>query len=545
MNINLKNHFLPSGINVYAFVAALLIVGFAIIPLFFNFPYRVNIFLSWEGAYRMYLGQVPFKDFTLPMGYAYWLIPALFFKIFGPYLFTLVISQVFINILAGFSFYSILNSFRLNRGIVVLSVLVFCVSYSFFNFWPWYNHTVIVFQLTGTAFVLKYIFNQQHKWRILYLIPGCLFLFLSFFTKQDGGALAFMISFVLIGYLSFHEKSIKPVLYFLLFYGLFAALFIVPLLPYDFSYWFNHGQPPHYSRVSLLDFAKEIFGASPWEKFYLFIIGLILLQKVNNFRSFIANKREVVFLLLTLGIIVEALIFQVTSYVPPGNNIFFHSFAIAYILSNLNFNLSFERPLTLIITSLFILLWWSGVYWKYLERIASRILPETHLAEDSNVVSKNSWTNTQKDSSQMAAGPWIFSDLKAFERIYMPAATVEGIRRFMAHPIVKSKNDAPQILNLTELTPLAYEAGFALPAGKDQPLWYHQGVSIFQPQVDKICDKIKNQEYDMVLYEFLAGLNNFYAFQIRDCLKEYYLQADEFPAPRSDGYSPIEVYVRK
>ena len=74
-------------------LGTMLIIGFAVIPLLVNLPYRINIFLSWEGAYRLYLGQVPFKDFTLPLGYAFWLVPALFFTLFGPSLHTLVIAS--------------------------------------------------------------------------------------------------------------------------------------------------------------------------------------------------------------------------------------------------------------------------------------------------------------------------------------------------------------------------------------------------------------------------------------------------------------------
>ncbi len=66
------------------------IVLLAVFPAFGTFPYRINIFLSYEGAYRMYLGQFPFRDFGLPMGYMYWVIPAVFFKIFGPYMMSLV-----------------------------------------------------------------------------------------------------------------------------------------------------------------------------------------------------------------------------------------------------------------------------------------------------------------------------------------------------------------------------------------------------------------------------------------------------------------------
>ncbi|MEO8712078.1 MAG: hypothetical protein ABI405_08160 [Parafilimonas sp.] len=57
-----------------------IIIAFCFVPVFLSFPYRVNIFLSWEGAYRLYLGQIPYKDFGLPMGFTYWVVPAIFFK---------------------------------------------------------------------------------------------------------------------------------------------------------------------------------------------------------------------------------------------------------------------------------------------------------------------------------------------------------------------------------------------------------------------------------------------------------------------------------
>src|ERR1700761_3078032 len=94
-------------------IEILLIVLLAAVPLFTNFPFRINIFLSWEGAYRMSKGQLPFRDFGTPLGGMYWVIPAIFFKLFGPKLITLVKAQVFINILSGLAFRSILRSCRI------------------------------------------------------------------------------------------------------------------------------------------------------------------------------------------------------------------------------------------------------------------------------------------------------------------------------------------------------------------------------------------------------------------------------------------------
>ncbi|MBS1737526.1 MAG: hypothetical protein JSS98_13105, partial [Bacteroidetes bacterium] len=81
-----------------AILEIIVILAFAIVPLLFTMPYRVNIFLSWEGAYRMSNGQIPFRDFGIPLGGMYWTIPAIFFKIFGSQMITLIKAQVFINI---------------------------------------------------------------------------------------------------------------------------------------------------------------------------------------------------------------------------------------------------------------------------------------------------------------------------------------------------------------------------------------------------------------------------------------------------------------
>ena len=112
----------------------LTILVLACVPLFITFPYRVNIFLSWEGAYRMSQGQIPFRDFGIPMGGMYWVVPAIFFKIFGAEMFSLIKAQVFINVISGLAFRAILKSLKIHPDLRVSAVILYCLSFSFFNF---------------------------------------------------------------------------------------------------------------------------------------------------------------------------------------------------------------------------------------------------------------------------------------------------------------------------------------------------------------------------------------------------------------------------
>src|SRR6188768_4514351 len=97
--------------RIFTAAEILLIIAVSVVPLFVTPTYRINIFLSWDGAFRLSEGQIPYKDFGLPMGFGYWLIPSLFFSIFGPAFTTLIKAQVLINIISGLAFRGILKLF--------------------------------------------------------------------------------------------------------------------------------------------------------------------------------------------------------------------------------------------------------------------------------------------------------------------------------------------------------------------------------------------------------------------------------------------------
>src|SRR6185437_12899622 len=374
-------------------IEVFIIVVLACVPLFIRLPYRVNIFLSWEGAYRMSEGQLPFRDFGVPLGGMYWVIPAIFFKLFGPAMITLVKAQVFINIVSGLAFRSILRSLSVNPGIRLASVLLFCLSYSFFNFWPWYNQSVIVFELVGLAFLLRGITGAGMAW----LAGAAFFIACSFLPKQDGGGLAFVVACWVLAVNGILQRSWKALAVFAGSFIVLLFLLILPFLSHGFGYWFNHGQAPHSSRVSPYDILNELFGYSQWIKFYLFVIVLLGVLRWRSLPALRSEKPGVLLAAVALGILGEAAVLQVTSYTPPDNNIFFHSFGFACVftlLAGLVPSLAERRGMVLVLSA-GIVLWWSGVWWNYGQRILARIMPPRENATVSptgeNVVNRDTY----------------------------------------------------------------------------------------------------------------------------------------------------------
>jgi hypothetical protein len=499
---------------------------FCLSPLLYNNPYRLNIFLSWEGAYRLYLGQVPFRDFALPMGYGYWVIPAIFFRIFGPYMYSLIIAQAFINVCGVLSFRALLKLMDVKPVVIVMSVVVFCFSYVSFNFWPWYNHLVIVLQLVAMYFAMLSIMRSGKLSEYLYPFVAAFFLWFSIFTKQDGGVLGSLIVGGMFVYNAVADKAWRKLIMFAASFVIIGLLLILPLLQHDFVYWFNYGQAPHDSRIHLMDFLNNIVGWAYWEKFFLLIATLLIIDKFYTVERFFWNKKQFLFAFVTLSILIEALIIQVTSDEPANGEAFFYAFGFAYCLDNLRLTFNLASLRYLVLTLALIVFWWTGIYWRNIKRV---------IANKPVIVEK--MEEKERHKYRLA------KEFKTMERLYLSESTLDGIHKIKALDVFRT-NKNPKVLNMSELTSLAYEIPFK--PLTDQPMWFHQGVSIFQKEVDEFCEKIRGKEYDVVIFETIPSSEviNFFPMDVKACLDQEYKHQFTFLAPRTPEHSFIDVYVR-
>jgi hypothetical protein len=523
-----------------------LIIITALIPLFFNYPYRINLFLAWEGAFRMAQGEIPYRDFGSPVGYGFWLLPALFFKIFGPYVYTLLIVQAFINCISGFAFRWFLKIFSVPSTTRFLPLLVYCLSYSMFNFWPWYNHFVFVLELLGICILCKDVLEQPSHRSVFKIIIASFLIALAFLTKQDTGGLAACIAIAILILDIVFERKIKTLLVFIGGYLVSLVVLIAPFLPYEFSYWFNMGQFPHNSRVDKFDIINEFLGASAFIKFYLLVIVFIIITKVNLILRWRNEKVYFLFALIILLILGQASVIQVTSYTPIDGNIYFHAFAFAFIVFHFSSQVDFSKVFNFSLVTLLICLWWSGVFWtRFLRERVQKVLVNNS-AKQKNVISKRTYLIGNDSTAAAGANSrskWIVSSIPSFKHIKIPEGTEEGIKRIFALP--ENRKTDVKILNMSELTPLAYDMGYKLETGSRYPLWFHKGVAFFDREVDMFCDKVTRQEYDIILFEDIPNVNQFYPYEVRDCIVQHYKLKFKFLAPRIPEISYIEVYTKK
>ena len=441
-------------------------------------------------------------------------------------MYSLIIAQVFINLVSVLALRSILKMLDVKPVIILLTVVVFCFSYVSKNFWPWYNHLVIVFEIVALYFLLLAILKTTGWKTWASLAFSAFFILFSIFTKQDGGALTLAISYGILTYDAWLERSFRKWLTFTGFFIFFCLIAILPLLSYDFAYWFNYGQAPHDSRLVLNDFFNHIVAWAYWEKFFLLIIVLIILDKIRDGSAFLQNKREFLFAFLCLAIMLEALVIQVTSDQPPYGEDFFYAFGFAFCFSHLRLTLDLNRLHYLGITLVLIVFWWTGIYWRNIQRLIAK-----------KPIAVANMENETRHQYRLA------KEFKTMEKLYLAEETIEGIKKIKNLDVVKNKKDL-KVLNMSELTSLAYELPFT--PLTNQPMWFHQTVSIFQKEVDEFCVKVKNKEYDLVLFESIPvkEVINFYPEDVKRCLMENYKHEFTFLAPRTPAESYIYVFTR-
>lgn len=187
------------------------------------FPFDQSI--VFDGAYRIVSGQVPYKDFVIPVGPMAFLLQAAFFKLFGVSYYSYILGAAVVNVIAAilavFIIRLLFPAQRLSSYAAGLLTAVW--------FYPPFGTPYI--EQTGFFFILIALFLVLLALRTAgnrLLTAGCgIFVFLSVISKQNVGIFMFPLYPLLLiaAYAPDFKKSTYACLNFLAGFAISLLLF--------------------------------------------------------------------------------------------------------------------------------------------------------------------------------------------------------------------------------------------------------------------------------------------------------------------------------
>jgi hypothetical protein len=439
--------------------------------------------ITFEGALRLYLGQIPYRDFGSPVGPFSFVIPALLFKLISPSWTVFMFAQQLINGVMLLLVNALLLRIGVREAMRWVSLGLFTALYLLLLTHPWYNST-------GTMLLLAASLCAMGSGRLRALGAGLLS-GLAILTKQDFGAVTVLIAgfMVALANLGSDFEKILPYWHYLrdprrlraaarsgVVFALATiapvALFVYATDPTQFAYWFNYGQAPHQHRgVTLNDLVGNTYG-----HLALLIAALALVR--NNFR------------LLIVSIFITAASVTRTTSGLGFTHYYFIAFLPLMIDECLRITIRF-KPLLLAL-----------IVYAGLRLISHPATDAYHVVEA--IIKRQPehfFFDYRLNSKLLVPVP---EDLHAFSpHTLMPQETIDAIRfikqKVRSRRAIASTPAPISVLNMTELTPIYAELGVEPP--RQWPLWFHTRVSLFPQQISDLTLTLAGNEYDFVLLQ--------------------------------------------
>ncbi|MFH1269862.1 MAG: hypothetical protein ABIH75_02230 [Candidatus Omnitrophota bacterium] len=191
--------------------------------------------IVFDGGYRILSGQVPYKDFVMPVGPVTFWIQAIFFKILGVSYFSYIFTAAFINTLSVISAIIIIRLLFPSQRLLSYAAGLLTATWFSPPFGTlWVEQASFFFSFLAIAALL---FTQLSRGNypvingLLLLLSGS-FAWLSILCKQNAGLYILPLYFLLL--IAARMPDLKSALYGSF---IFSAGFIVSLLLFVFWLW--------------------------------------------------------------------------------------------------------------------------------------------------------------------------------------------------------------------------------------------------------------------------------------------------------------------
>lgn len=156
-----------------------------------------------ENAYRIYIGQVPYKDFFLVVAPGTYILMAVLMKLFGLSNIVQIVSTMILGAFTLLFSYNVIKKVTNNDyvSLILSAALVFC-GYSIVPI-PNYDINAMFFMLVSVNFL---IFTLKKKHTFNFLLTGVLLALPPFF-KQNTGLVFLLMSIIALFYITIIDKK--------------------------------------------------------------------------------------------------------------------------------------------------------------------------------------------------------------------------------------------------------------------------------------------------------------------------------------------------
>jgi hypothetical protein len=443
------------------------ITGFVLIALIWslwplrNYVYFKDYGIIWEAAYRINLGQIPFIDFSSPVGPGSFLIPAIIFKLFGSTWQNLQFSQLIQSSILLLSAYFILKKTGVMGWNLSNSLILFTLLYLIFLSHPWYNSTATLFFFISLAITLT---SNHYSFFISGIFAG-----LTFLTKQDIGVMNIfsicLITIFINSKINFDKKLINLAL------CLTGALLII----LNFALIIGIQQFNYWLQRSLL---LASLRGNEWRDFIY--NSPILIISIISFIEFIKTKEKI--LLYATVLLLSAFVEMQTKA------IYYTSFFYTLILYPIVQYFYHNSKLWLFILIPFIC-------FSILSPVASlkNLTLTTMIGAPEPFRFKHDLVTKIVEPAP--------SSIKSLAGILAPPETydvINQIKKITAEMHIVNGHE-PTLLNISEITSIYYEVNIMPP--KNMPLWFDPKLLISKSEEELIYKKINNNEFDIIIFQ--------------------------------------------
>jgi len=166
--------------------------------------------IIFDGGYRIFSGQIPYRDFVIPFGPVTFWLQGIIFKIIGVSYASYIFGAAIVNVLVtGGSYYLLQKLFPQQKIVAYLgSILTAVWFYPPFGT-PWPEQTAFFFSFAALLSITAGLLNDQLsplKKGALFFISGLLS-FIAFISKQNAGA--FFVPLLVVLLFVVNRKSLR------------------------------------------------------------------------------------------------------------------------------------------------------------------------------------------------------------------------------------------------------------------------------------------------------------------------------------------------